>query len=541
MLDSEIVAAIIVGDPDGLAAAYDRYAAPLYAFCQSLLYDQADAADVVQETFVIASGKLERLRDPDLLKPWLFAVARNECHHRLRARPGVAGTEDGEAVDDTIDLGIDLERAEPGEVAVAAMAALPPAKREITELSLHQDFDRDDLASTLGVSRSQAKGLASRTRRQFEKSVAAMLAVRSGGRRYCDELDELLDIQGGMLTAAGCQEIVRHVQHCRTCSKRRRRDLQPGALLGALPATEIARGLRGQVLGVVASDAPDVVAYRADVVWEAMPLDEATGFPVPVDRPHRERRVRPAVLALGATAAFAALGAVGLELALHHPHHHQQQQLAAAPVGGRLSPPSQVPGTSSSPSQAPGRHSPTPGTPGSLAAATPGSTPTTSPLSTGPAGTTTRPLGSNSPSGPGSTSPSSPSSPPPSTPSTPAPGGLTESPASVGLVLSPGGASASGSFTLTANGSGMTYSISVPAAYAGALAVSPSSGSLGPGASVTISVIWNSTAALTTSLTVDPGGKGVFVSYQPPAASPNPSVPSVPGVVHGAEDLLHGV
>src|SRR5260370_659475 len=37
MRDSEVVAAIVAGDPDGLAEAYDRYAAPLYAYCRSLL------------------------------------------------------------------------------------------------------------------------------------------------------------------------------------------------------------------------------------------------------------------------------------------------------------------------------------------------------------------------------------------------------------------------------------------------------------------------------------------------------------------------
>src|SRR5262249_40381385 len=157
---------------------------------------EADAADVVQDAFIIASAKLDRLRDPDLLKSWLFAVARNECHHRLRARPGgVANVETDEGSDDMIDLGIDLEHAELTEVAGAAMATLPLARREIIELSLRQDFDSDDLASMLGLSLHQAQVLASRSRGQFEKSVAALLAARLGGRRYCYELDELLDCQ----------------------------------------------------------------------------------------------------------------------------------------------------------------------------------------------------------------------------------------------------------------------------------------------------------------------------------------------------------
>ena len=64
MRDREIVAAIVAGDPAGLAAAYDRYAAVLHVYCRSLLAEPADAADVVQDTFVIAAAKLADLRDP---------------------------------------------------------------------------------------------------------------------------------------------------------------------------------------------------------------------------------------------------------------------------------------------------------------------------------------------------------------------------------------------------------------------------------------------------------------------------------------------
>ena len=55
MHDREIVAAVVAGDPAGLAAAYDRYAAVLHAYCRSLLSEPADAADAVQDTFVIAA------------------------------------------------------------------------------------------------------------------------------------------------------------------------------------------------------------------------------------------------------------------------------------------------------------------------------------------------------------------------------------------------------------------------------------------------------------------------------------------------------
>ena len=85
MDDREIVEAIVDGDLSGLAAAYDEYAESLYGYCRWMLAEPEDAADAVENTFVIAAGRLDRLRDPRKLRPWLFAVARNECHSQLRA------------------------------------------------------------------------------------------------------------------------------------------------------------------------------------------------------------------------------------------------------------------------------------------------------------------------------------------------------------------------------------------------------------------------------------------------------------------------
>ena len=82
MQDCDVVAAIVAGDTDRIAEAYDRYAASLYAYGHWLL-PGPEAAEVVQDTFLIAVSRLEGLRDPDRLDAWLHAVARNECLRRL--------------------------------------------------------------------------------------------------------------------------------------------------------------------------------------------------------------------------------------------------------------------------------------------------------------------------------------------------------------------------------------------------------------------------------------------------------------------------
>src|ERR1700722_19349161 len=85
MQDQEVVAAIVAGDPEGIAEAYDRYAAPLYTYCSFMLPGPGDAAAAVRDTFLIATVRLEGLRDPGKLRSWLLAVARSECLRRRSA------------------------------------------------------------------------------------------------------------------------------------------------------------------------------------------------------------------------------------------------------------------------------------------------------------------------------------------------------------------------------------------------------------------------------------------------------------------------
>jgi RNA polymerase sigma factor (sigma-70 family) len=82
--DREVVAAIAAGDPAGVAMAYDRYAAALYGYCHWMLHHSADAAGALTDTFVIAAATCRNLSEPAKLRPWLFALARNENRRRIR-------------------------------------------------------------------------------------------------------------------------------------------------------------------------------------------------------------------------------------------------------------------------------------------------------------------------------------------------------------------------------------------------------------------------------------------------------------------------
>src|SRR6266487_1662900 len=308
MGDSEIVAAIVAGDPAGLAAAYDRYAAALYAYCRCLLTEPADAADAVQDTFIIAASKLGGLRDRDRLRPWLYAVARNECHRRLRARAAAVGLDEaGDVTDDAAKVGARAERAELRELVGAAISGLNPGERELIELNLRHELAGADLADALGVPLNQAHALASRARGQFETSLGALLVARSG-RESCAELSGLLAGWDGQLTVLLRKRLNRHIERCEICGERRRRELRPAMLLGLLPVVALPDSFRQQVLRLVADSAAARQSYRARVLRRAEPFSPS-GFPVPIDPPGSARAPRRYLLA--AAAAAAALATLG--------------------------------------------------------------------------------------------------------------------------------------------------------------------------------------------------------------------------------------
>ena len=101
--DRQVVEAITAGDPAGIAMAYDRYAAALYGYCHWMLHDSADAAESLQDTFVLVAATLSDLPEPSKLRPWLFALARNECRRRIR--PGAVTRDEADAANQRADAG----------------------------------------------------------------------------------------------------------------------------------------------------------------------------------------------------------------------------------------------------------------------------------------------------------------------------------------------------------------------------------------------------------------------------------------------------
>jgi RNA polymerase sigma factor (sigma-70 family) len=513
MEDPEIVAAIVFGDPDGLAEAYDRYAVPLYAYCCSMLREPADGADAVQDTFLIAAAKLRGLRDPSKLRPWLYAVARNECLRRLRAGHATARLEEaGDLPTESAGVGREAERADLHELVRDAIDGLNPGERDVIELSLSHELEGEDLADVLGVSRNHAHALMSRARSQLERSLGALIVARTG-RQACPGLDSMLAGWDGQLTVLMRKRISRHIEQCEICGDRKRRELTPALFAGIAPLVAVLPGFRDQLLRSMADRTPAGTAARLSAADHAGPFGPS-GFPKPVRVPgasawHQAMRhphVPPhhsnAVVASAATSVMAA-GAIAV-VVIGGPHG------ASAAAGARA-------GTTHSAATSTG--GPWPAHDGPAGPSEAGLVPSTSgsagatgpdaPKAAGASSSATSPTGSSPSAGTSpsvATSTSAGSSAPPAV----SQGTLTISTGTLDLTTVNG--TASGKLTITAKGGPVSdFSITVGSALAGKLTVSPSSGSLAAGASATVTVTSTSLIALDGRLTVNPGGQTVTV------------------------------
>jgi Sigma-70 region 2 len=279
----------------------------------------------------------------------------------------------------------------------------------------------------------------------------------------------------------------------------------------ARPAVTLPAGLRGLVMTACADNSPTGRAHRMSVAHRAGTFGP-TGFPKAIapagSRWRQPVRRHPGVLAAAAVLAVLALAA-GITAIMTDSGSNRPQASALGLSAG-------VSGSSSGPvSGSPVSGSPISASPVSGRASA-GSSPAheTTPAAPPLVPTATMPGGAPSPGPPAGRGTPSPSAPPSSASPTPfpspSPGRLLAAPDKLALTAAPG-KTASGHFLLATEGGAVKYTIRVPAAVAGRVKVSPSTGSVTAGYYVTVVVTATSKVALNTYVTVEPGNLTVQV------------------------------
>lgn len=189
--DEDLVAKVRAGESAAFAVLVHRHSGRMYAIGMSMLRNEQDARDVVQETFLNAYRKLDSFRGDAPFGGWLKRIATNSALMKLRTRrrkPETSlelKTSDGETERRDRDV-VDFrpwadkvsEDKELGARIRQSIDALPESYREVIVLADYQEMSMRDIAAALDLSVPNVKTRLHRARLQVRADLARYLAGR---------------------------------------------------------------------------------------------------------------------------------------------------------------------------------------------------------------------------------------------------------------------------------------------------------------------------------------------------------------------------
>jgi RNA polymerase sigma factor (sigma-70 family) len=299
MDDRQIVAGVRLGDRQAVAELYDRYADALHDYARRRTNSEADAADVVHDAFLVAVERIGQLRDPERLRPWLYAIARTELHrgYRHAARyaelDGHIGREDDrrELVSAEPGPDVQVERRELVALLREATAGLTDTDRELLDLHMRHNLVGAGLAAAAGMPAKHASVALDRVKGRLARTLGVVLLAR---QPTCPGFVAIQAGQEGM-TPLVRKRLARHVDNCEICYREQARRMRPEVLLAAVPVLPAPRELRQRLLSATQARVPAPTGQ----VWD----DD--GFPWP---PRQRGRRRPVVWAAASALLVLAIG-----------------------------------------------------------------------------------------------------------------------------------------------------------------------------------------------------------------------------------------
>ena len=152
MTDGEALGRMASGEPEALRFILDRYEGRVYAFALALTRSPDDAADVVQDAFLVL------LRRPDAYDPargtlgaFLLGVARNLVLNRWRARRLERPLEEGAGAASEQDARVARRLESEGEAVALhdAVGRLSPVQRQVIALRFQQEQPLEEISGTM--------------------------------------------------------------------------------------------------------------------------------------------------------------------------------------------------------------------------------------------------------------------------------------------------------------------------------------------------------------------------------------------------------
>jgi RNA polymerase sigma-70 factor (ECF subfamily) len=193
--DGALLSRLRAGDPQACAECVDRHAPSVYRLALRLMGNEADAEDVMQETFLSAFKSVQRFEGRSDLGTWLYRIAHNAALMRLRRREPTALSVDPAEWDDgpaatpheLFDWCClperDFETAEARDELEAAVRALPEPLRVVFALRELEGLSTDETAEVLSLSTEAVKSRLHRARLWLRERLSEYFAELDQSRR----------------------------------------------------------------------------------------------------------------------------------------------------------------------------------------------------------------------------------------------------------------------------------------------------------------------------------------------------------------------
>ena len=158
MTDDALVARAVDGDVDAYAALAERYYGSCARMARRMLRNDADAEDVVQETFLRAFRAIRRFERGREFRVWLFTILVNQCRTAAtsRKRRQLRFSDDEAALASAADQRPIAVIEEKSAVA-AAVDSLEPLLREAFVLKYVEGLEYTEMATITGAGISALK------------------------------------------------------------------------------------------------------------------------------------------------------------------------------------------------------------------------------------------------------------------------------------------------------------------------------------------------------------------------------------------------
>ena len=137
------------GDREAFDCLFRMLQEPLYRYIFSLVGARAPAEDVLQEVFILIYRKIRWLREPELLRPWVYRIATREAFKHLKRERRWTDKAEDESV--LLDLPAPSRDDLAPEIITQLVERLSPASRAVIVLHYLHEMPLAEIAEVMGV------------------------------------------------------------------------------------------------------------------------------------------------------------------------------------------------------------------------------------------------------------------------------------------------------------------------------------------------------------------------------------------------------